>query len=344
MTLWTRRRLLKIGQWTVALLAFAYVALGIEWGAAAAELATLDPLVIVAIAGVSVVGYLSQFSMWYVLLRQRTPVTFETCLRIDLVLKFLNHLIPSKVSGHSIAPLVLRHYTDSDWPDAVTIAGLNTGLYATVYGIVALLGVALFATRLPVGILVVVVLSTAAYALAGVVVLLAGRRMDVAGRLVGRLQDVLGRLPRIGYRLADLLGRAPTFTADSAAIFRQLSARPSVLGPYVLGVALAIMIVPGIRVGLLLTGLGGSFEPVVLLPVVLVMAYSVTILPLTPGGVGVAEASATLVLVSLGVDPELAGVVVLLDRTFGVYLPAVLGWLPVADLDLATLLVDPEDS
>jgi uncharacterized protein (TIRG00374 family) len=68
------------------------------------------------------------------------------------------------------------------------------------------------------------------------------------------------------------------------------------------------------------------------------MAYSVTILPLTPGGVGVAEASATLVLVSLGVSQEVAIAVVLVDRVFGVYLPALLGAVPMATLDLSTLV------
>ncbi|QLH81356.1 hypothetical protein [Halosimplex pelagicum] len=70
----------------------------------------------------------------------------------------------------------------------------------------------------------------------------------------------------------------------------------------------------------------------------LVTAYSVTVLPLTPGGVGVTVVSATAVLLALGVAPELAPVVVLVDRTFGVYLPAVIGWLPAANVDLGDLL------
>jgi len=83
-----------------------------------------------------------------------------------------------------------------------------------------------------------------------------------------------------------------------------------------------------------------EFSPAVLLPVVLVMAYSVTVLPLTPGGIGVAEASATAALVALGVRPELAAVVVVVDRTLGVYLPAVIGWVPVARIDVSDVLSD----
>jgi hypothetical protein len=59
-----------------------------------------------------------------------------------------------------------------------------------------------------------------------------------------------------------------------------------------------------------------------------------------PGGVGVAEASATLVLVSLGVGEGAAAAVILLDRVLGVYLPALLGWVPAARVDLGALFAD----
>lgn len=338
-----RRFGLKALQWGVAFGAFLYVASGVDWQETGAELLTIDPLVIAAILAITVVEFGSRFSMWYVLLNGRTTVSFATSARIDLVIKFINHVIPSKASGHSIAPLVLRHYTDAEWTEAVTIAGLNTGLYATLYGLVAGLGVVLFAPRLPGGLLVVVVLSTGLYLVAGALIMLAGRRLEVAGQLFGGLESLLGSVPRIGTRLSSLAGKLPSFTADSASVFRDLSGRPSVVLPYALGWAGTLMIVPGLRVWLLLRALGGGFEPAVLVPVVLVLAYSVTVLPITPGGVGVAEASATLVLTSLGVAPEVAGVVVLLDRTFGVYLPALLGWVPMASLDLSALLTGRTD-
>jgi uncharacterized protein (TIRG00374 family) len=57
------------------------------------------------------------------------------------------------------------------------------------------------------------------------------------------------------------------------------------------------------------------------------------VLPVTPGGVGVAEAAATAVLVGLGVPGSAAVGVVVLDRAVGVYLPALLGWLPATRFD-----------
>ncbi|WP_161625194.1 lysylphosphatidylglycerol synthase transmembrane domain-containing protein [Halosimplex carlsbadense] len=333
-----RRRAVGVLQWAVALGAFWYVARGVDWTATAAELAGLDAAVVGGVVAVTVLEFGSRFSMWHALLNGLERTGLATTARVDLVIKFVNHVLPSKASGHSVAPLVVRYYTDADWTDAVSVAGLNTGLYAALYGVVALLGLALFATRLGGGWLLVILLSTAIYLAAGGLVLLAGRRMDAAGRLASRLQGALGRVPRVGGRLADFAGALPSFTADSASAFRRLSARPSVVGVYALGWVGTLMLFPGLRVWLLLTGLGGEFAPAALLPVVLVTAYSVTVLPLTPGGVGVAEASATAVLVALGVAPELAPVVVLVDRTFGVYLPAVIGWLPAANVDLGDLL------
>jgi uncharacterized protein (TIRG00374 family) len=338
-----RRVALSLVQWAVAVGAFWYVARGVDWSTTRAELATLDAAVIAGVLAITAAEFGSRFAMWHALLNGLAPTRLRTTASVDLVIKFVNHVVPSKASGHSVAPLVVRHYTDADWPEAVSVAGLNTGLYAAFYGVVALAGLGLFAPRLGGGWLVVILLSTGVYLAAGALVLLSGRRMDAAGRLASRLGGLLSRVPRVGDRLAGVAGALPSFTADSAGVFRRLSANPSVVGTYALGWTGTLMVFPGLRVWLLLTALGGEFSPAALLPVVLVTAYSVTVLPLTPGGVGVAEASATAVLVALGVAPDLAPVVVLLDRTFGVYLPAVLGWLPAADLDFADLLARGED-
>lgn len=333
-----RKRLLTLLQWGVMVAALWYVARGVSWRRSADLLAGVDPWILLAVVGVTVLQVLSQFSQWAVLLGAVTTTPLSTVVRIDLVIKFINHVIPSKVSGHSIAPLVVRHYTDATWADAVTVSGMKTGLYAALYGLVAFLGLVLFFDRLSGALAVVILLSTLLYAVVGVLVLLAGRRLELAGRLFALLEGLVGRVPRIGERLAGLVGKLPSFTEESAARFRAVSSRPTVVVPYALAWAGSLLVFPGIRVALLLTGLGGSFSPLIALPVVLVMAYSVTVLPLTPGGIGVAEASATFVFVSLGVSEELAVAVVLVDRVFGVYLPALVGAVPMGDIDLSTLL------
>jgi len=334
-------RVLSALKWVVALGAFWYVARDVDWAATATNLGDVSAVVVLAILGVTVVEFASRFTMWYVLVNGVAEASLATTARVDLVVKFVNHLIPSKASGHSVAPLVLRHYTGVEWSDAVSLAGVNTGLYAALYGVTALAGVAYFGVvtgRLASGWLLVVALSTGVYVVAAALVLLAGRRLDVAGRLVGRLETVLGRVPRVGTRLAGVASALPSFTDESATVFRDLSSRPGVVVPYALGWAGNLVVCPGLRVLLVLGALGGGFSPEILLGVALVMAYSVTVLPLTPGGVGVAEASATAVLVGLGVAPDLAAVAVLVDRTLGVYLPAVLGWVPATRVNLGELV------
>jgi uncharacterized membrane protein YbhN (UPF0104 family) len=330
----TGARLLRLGRALLALAALAWLVGEFDLGQAAALLTALDPLVLVAIAGLTAVEFASRFGMWYALLNDRWGTAFGTVARADLVIKFVNHLVPSKAAGHSVAPLVLRHYAALTWPEAVTIAGLNTALYGVLYGVGAVVGVALVGSALPGGLLVVVGLSVALYLGAGTLFLLAGRNLEATAGPLDRLDAALARLPVVGERVAGLLTRAAGATAESAALFRERSGKASVVGPYALGWAGTILVVPGLRTILLLGAVGATLTPLWLVPFALIVAYSVTVLPLTPGGVGVAEVSATLVFVALGVPESAAVAVVLLDRAVGVYLPALLGWLPAARIDL----------
>jgi uncharacterized protein (TIRG00374 family) len=333
-----QNRLITGVRWGLTIIAFWYVAREVSWSETLDLLADVDLMVLLVVVVITVLEFGARFSQWWILLNGIKKTPLPTTIRIDLVIKFINHIIPSKAAGHSIAPLVVKHYTDTEWSDAVTVSGLNTGFYATLYGLVSLCGLVIFSPRLSWEPAVVIFFSSAMYAVVGVLVLLAGYRLELAGVVFNRIQRFATGVPRIGSRLAGLVGKLPSFTEESAAIFRDLGSRPSVFVPYTLAWAGTLAVFPGARVAVLLTELGGSFTPLWLLPVVLVMAYSVTILPLTPGGVGVAEASATLVLVSLGVSQEMAIAVVLVDRVFGVYLPALLGAVPMATLDLSTLV------
>lgn len=331
------KRLISIFQWIVAFGAFWYITRNINWNSVTSDISTISTVIILGILVITVLEFGSRFSMWYALLSSQSEVSIVTTARIDLTIKFINHLIPSKASGHSIAPVILHHYTDSNWSEAVSIAGVNTGLYALLYGFVALAGLAAFALQLTTEWLLIITISTGIYIVVGIAILLTGRHLDIAGKLIGRLEGTFTQLPKIGNKLNEIVLMLPTFGSESAATFREKSGRLNTLGMYVLAWAGTIMIFPGIRVWLLLDALGETFTPVLLLPVMLVMAYSVTVLPLTPGGVGIAEASTTTVFIALGVAPGAAAVIVVVDRVLGVYLPAILGWLPVAMLDLPEL-------
>jgi uncharacterized protein (TIRG00374 family) len=340
------RTIAKFFQWLVALGAFWYVARQISWGEMGRNLITLGVSVILILLFITILGFGSMFLMWYTLLNQYGETGILTTVRVDLVIKFINHIVPSKASGHTVAPLVIKYYTEVDWTEAISIAGVNTGLYASLYGLTGFVGIAyfwLFTSQISAGWLTVLFISVGIYLTVGALVLLAGCRLDLVGAFINKFERTAAKIPKIGTSLTVALAAIPSFTADSAIIFRDLSFRPLVVIPYTLGWTGTLVIFPSLRVWILLTELGGDFSPVILLPIILVMAYSVTILPLTPGGVGIAEASATAVLVAFGVTPELAATVILIDRSLGAYLPAILGAIPMATLDMDDLMGDSKE-
>ena len=332
------RRSITFVQTVVALGALLWLLSQVEWSRIETLAGMVQPVIVLAVLAVTGLEFVTRFSMWHVLFRARHTTPFATAANVDLVVKFVNHVIPSKASGHSIAPLVINHLTPLSWTESATVAGVNTGLYASLYGALSLLGIFLFASRLPPGLLVVLGLSTALYLAIGVAILTAGRRLDATTAAFERMSERVDDVPGLGSLGTRLVRNIPSFTEDSAAIFRDLTASPKIVLLYALGWAGTLMIVPGIRVWLLLDAFVADFAPAIAIPLVLVMAYSVTLLPLTPGGVGIAEASASLVFVALGVPESVAVSVVLLDRLLGVYLPALIGWYPVTRIDLAEVI------
>lgn len=326
-------------QYGVAAAALAWVVLQVEPGAVFARLGRLALPVLGGLVAVTLVGLAARFYTWQAVIRPVQPVGFRTAASTDLIVNFVNQLLPSRLSGRVAAPFVLRSQTGMAYADAAAVSGVHTGVYAVYYGLTAAAGLALAValTDLPAGLVLVLALSTGLYLAAGAVVLLAGTNLELLDPLVAWVAGAIAWLPRVGDRAAERVRGLLAFTEASTESFRRLVADPGVWVRYALGWAVALVLAPGLRVLLLFGALGVGFEPAVLLPLYLVTAYSVTLLPLTPGGVGVTEATATAVFVALGVPGEVVVPVVVIDRTLGVYLPAVAGWYPSLGLDLADL-------
>ncbi|WP_231188732.1 lysylphosphatidylglycerol synthase transmembrane domain-containing protein [Haladaptatus sp. DYF46] len=339
-----RRQLLKIVRYGLGVAALAWISQQAKWGHVVETIRGMNPIAVVVILVLTVLGVLSRFTMWHVLLNALRRTPFSTAARTTLTVNFINQVIPSRVSGRSLAPVVLRQYTRYDWNELVPIAGFHTALYAVLNGAVALVGLALFASSLSKGLLVAVGASAALYLVVGPSILLMGTQLEGAGRVAvaARNRVGIGRVPLVGSFADRFFGALPTFGADAADTFERLAADYSTIALYAAGWTFAMMVVPGVRTWLLLNAAGVGFSPPVLLPVVLVMAYTVTLLPLTPGGVGVAEASATLVLVALGVPASIAAPTILIDRFLGVYLPAFAGWIPAMRLNVSSVLSEQE--
>jgi uncharacterized protein (TIRG00374 family) len=335
-----RRWAVRLVQYGVGIGALAWVLGQVEWERVATLVGEITPATAAALLLVTAVGLLARFYTWYALMARLRPATLAGVARVDLIVNFVNQLLPSRLSGRAAAPFVLRTETGLSYPAAVAVAGVHTGLYALVYGLVSSIGIGFALDRLPIEILALLALSTLLYFLAGALVLLAGLNLGVLTGVADRLERVLRMVPAVGERLAGLAGALPTFTADSADAFRELSSAPGVLAAYAAGWCGALLLAPGLRVWLLFDALGTGFEPALFLPLYLVAAYSVTLLPLTPGGIGVTEATATAVFVALGVPAAVVVPVVFVDRFLGVYLPALAGWYPSLRIDLSGLAAE----
>lgn len=337
-----RALLRNVIQYGVGLVALVWLLTQVRFERLVTLLASLDAVTVALVLLVSVLGLCGRFYTWHVVLNRLQPVSFRAAASTDLIVNFVNQLLPSRLSGRVAAPFVLRSRTGLSYPDAVAASGVHTGVYAVLYGLVATVGLVVAAPALSTEILLLVGLSTGLYLAAGAFVLLGGVNLTLLDRLLTGLERPLRRLPRIGEALVAKLGDAVGFTAESTAAFRALAGSPVVWLGYAAGWAVALALAPAARVWLLLDAFGVPFRPAVLLPLVLVMAYSVTLLPLTPGGIGVTEATATLVFVALGVPNAVIVPVVFVDRFLGVYLPALGGWYPSLQLDLSELSTDAD--
>jgi len=331
-----RTRLLQVAKLLVGIALLGWVLSSVDWSALGSNLARVDAPVLAAIAVVTVLEFGTRFAMWHALLGPIGQRSIRTVAEIDLSIKFVNHVVPSKAAGHAVAPLLIRHFGALEWSDALGVAGSNTALYSALYAALALVGLAAFASELPLWLLVAIAASTGLYVLAAVAIWLTG--LGVGKRFGARLFAVGADLPFVGPLLARVGGALPSIADPARATFQRIVTDPCSVVPYALAMAGTVAIFPAIRVGLLLAAFGEPFDPLVLLPFALITAYSLTIMPITPGGVGVAEFSALYVFLALGV-PEAAIVsAILIDRFLGVYLPALVGWLPMMNIDLGGLL------
>ncbi len=319
-------------QYAVAIGALYWLLTQIDLGAVWSLLGRLDPATVLALLGVTVVGLLGRFDTYYVLIDRLGPTRFRDAARVDLVVNFVNQLLPSRLSGRVAAPFVIRSFTGMTLPDATAVAALHTAMFALCYALVAAVGLAVALPRLSVGIALLLALSIGLYLLAGLAVLFGGANLTAFDRLLAVLRRLFARLPVVGDAVADRMEGLVGFTAESTATFRELLVLARVWVRYAAGWAIKHVLASGVRVWLLFGAFGASVEPAIALPLYLVAAYSVTLLPVTPGGIGITEATATVVFVALGVPGEVAASAILLDRVLGVYLPALAGWYPSLSL------------
>lgn len=311
-----------------------------QWQKSLDTLGSVSMSTVTMLLALAIGGLLFRFLMWYAFLELKTSTRFRTAAEIDLAVNFLNQLLPSRLSGRAAAPLIISQRTDFDIGRSIGVTGVNTALYGLIYGLVGVVGIALLAGRLSPAVLGVIGLSTVLYLVAGTVLLVSGLNATAVDAVTKRVVPLAERLPGVGNLVGAAFERVPDFTEQSAAVFRHTLSSPSAIGLYVIGWLGSVALFPAFRVAVLFGAFGAPFTPLITLPIVLVAAYSVTLLPLTPGGIGITEATAAAVFASLGISYEIAAATILVDRVLGVYFPALLGWYPMVSGDQLTLETD----
>ena len=320
----------------ISVLAWVFYTTGIE---RTLDIITqLSPITIMLVICISSIGLFARVSTWYVLVVFFTETDWKQLVTAKLVIKFVNSLFPSRLSGRVIAPLALRHFTGIGWNEAMAVTVAQTGFYAVLYGIVTLFGLSINLPMFDFELSALILLSAAGYMMVGGGVILAGWRLDLFNQVISALSRLCERLPR-GTDVAAPIDKFRTKLLDgSEKQFQQITRDYRTVLLFITTWVIALLIIPTLRIYVLLSASGITGVNLLLLPLYVVVSYSVTILPLTPGGIGVAEATAVAVFITLGF-PEAAIVsVVFLDRVFGVYIPSLLGWIPLARTNFAELI------
>jgi uncharacterized protein (TIRG00374 family) len=302
-----------------------------------ATVGRLSALTLTLVVAISAIGLLARTATWYVLVAYFTRVDIKQLVTADLIIKFVNSLFPSRFSGRAIAPLTLRHFTGLSWEEAMAVTVTHTGMFAMLYGSFTLLGMSVSVNAYGSALSVIILLSAAIYIVVGGAVVVAGWRLDVFDRLIARLVRLIEWFPA-GDRIATPIdGFRAKLLSGSDEQFQQIIRDSRSISLFIIMWLVAVLLIPGVRLWILLTAVGVTGINPVLLPFYLIIAYSVTVLPLTPGGIGITEATAVAVFLALGFPEGEIVTVVFLDRIFGVYLPSLLGWFPLVRTNFRTL-------
>ncbi|RLM95972.1 lysylphosphatidylglycerol synthase transmembrane domain-containing protein [Haloarcula sp. Atlit-7R] len=331
---------ITVAQYGIAVGALSWLLTQFDIGSAIDLLAGVESETALAIVAVSALGICGRAYTWHAVISPLSPVRFRTAAGTTLIVNFVNQLLPSRLSGRLAAPFVLQSQTGMGYSDAAAASALHTAVFALYYGVAATAGLVLAIPLLRPELLVVLALATSLYFVAGLAILFGGLKLTYLDRLIGWLSGVAVRVPHVGERLAARLDGLLEFTDSSTTTFRTLASEPAVWLRYAIGWAVDLVLAPGVRVGLLLGSFGVGFEPLVALPLYLLVAYTVTLLPLTPGGIGITEATATAVFVALGIPAAVIIPIIFVDRFLSIYLPSLAGWYPSVRLDVTSLTTE----
>ncbi len=273
------------------------------------------PLIHLSIAGLTVlVVLLINTFREGLIFRKFDKFTYLDLITGGLIVKSINIVTPSKSVGRFMGPFIFHGVSQgTTLKNAAKGVILTTSFYSFSFAFCTLGGTLYLLGTVDFYLILLIVVSGMAYLALGAMLLLWIKKTHE--------NSWLRQLTEYFESTFKLKDWGPDFNLQTDLSGRQLLLWFSYYLIIFMG---SVFLLRGIRFYFLFWGLGYDSFPLVhalLLPTV---SYSVTALPISLGGIGIAEFSASLVLMSFGVPEEIAVTSVFLERSLMVYLPALL--------------------
>jgi uncharacterized protein (TIRG00374 family) len=322
----------RIIQYALGIVALGWITTQVRFSAIVAVVLDLPTWTFVTLACLTIGQLFGISLLWRALIGPFGSPSPSQLVQAELLFGFVDQIVPSRVASQSIAPFVIDEFANTGVTNGAAVAVTYTLYHVALYGAVALIGLLIVRPILSLPFQLFLGIAIAAYLGYATMLALVCWRHDALQRIVA---TVLGVVQRAPVPRRDLSPDTIVPAVGEAAIgVRALASDYRRVVPFALGWLLCLVGVPGLRVWLLLEGLGVETPEPWLVAVYVCLAYSVSVLPLTPGSIGVSEATATVVFVALGFPESVVVPTILVDRALGVYLPALAGWYPAIKTDV----------
>ncbi|MFC4246656.1 lysylphosphatidylglycerol synthase transmembrane domain-containing protein [Natribaculum luteum] len=268
-------------------------------------LSEISPSLLAILVLVTVIQFIITSASLRSLLAAVEDVSLTTAIRIDATGGALNTLIPSRAGALLTVPALIAHRTTLSPSDGAKVKAIQFVGIASWSGIIGSVGLVIVSGLLPVKVLTPLALSAVIY----------------LGFVAIALTAMVYGVP-----FAELLPSIiQNLTQGTISINRQQLVQA-------FGLLILSLLAPALRWILIAPAVDIELSLVVLL-VAPTVAYLPTVLPISFGGIGVAELSGVAVLTALSGDPTAAAALVFVDRVIGDYLP-LLGSGLIATVDL----------
>lgn len=251
--------------------------------------------VIILIVAIIVCRELATSYSLKVLVGQVSRINISTAIQLDSMGMTAGTFLPSRTGALMTTPLIINRYTGLGVGYAVQIKTIQLVIIAVFTGLLSGIGILTVSSQLNPSLIAVSVLSSGIY----------------IGFVTAAILGAVG-VPTIKKRL-------PPRLTNLTEQYTRFDVGRLALAGVAIGTGFALGI---LRFYIISSVLGVSFPPwyYLFLPSLL---YVVTVLPISFGGIGIAETFGTLLLTALGVPATVSSTVVVTDRLIGTYVPLI---------------------